>query len=344
MLAAPCWRLVVFLAIAAPACGVPEANAQEPAYQIVASKTVMVPMRDGVKLATDLYLPGRNGAPAKGRFPVVLSRTPYGKGGSLGDAKYYVPRGYVVIAQDTRGRGDSEGTWHWMTDDRQDGFDAIEWIARQPWSDGKIGMMGCSYVGATQHLAAMGRPPHLATIIPADPSINHGLGGILYGGAFRLRVWNWVINNVAKGSVQSRDPALKELLEQQADNRRHYLLNLPLRRGLTPLHVAPEYEDMLLAMMEHRRNDDFWRFNNIIEYAVEHKDIPVFLIGGWYDLFSRSTTETYVALKKSLRGPVHLVMGPWIHGMQGRSHGEVDFGPDAAVDMRRFAPRGTTAG
>ncbi len=322
------------LATTALAVGVCHASGQEPKYGIVARKNVMVPMRDGVKLATDVYLPSRNGAAVEGRFPVILSRTPYGKGGSQGEAKYYVPGGYVVVGQDTRGRGQSEGIWHWMTDDRQDGYDTMEWIAGQSWSDGKIGMTGCSYVGATQHLAAMGRPRHLTTIVPADPSINHGLGGVLYGGAFRLRVWNWTLNSAAKGSRQSRDPALKEVLAKQAEERRQYLLNLPLRRGLTPLKIAPEYEDMLIKMMEHRRNDEFWRFNNIIEHADEHKDIPVFLIGGWYDLFSSSTTETYRALKKTIKGPVHLIMGPWIHGMQGRSHGEVDFGPDAVVDMR----------
>lgn len=330
-------ELVVYLGVvtAALALGAGRAPGEEPAYGIVAQKNVMVPMRDGVKLATDIYLPARNGAAVEGRFPVVLSRTPYGKAGASGDAKSYVPYGYVVVGQDTRGRGDSEGIWHWMTDDRQDGYDAIEWIARQPWSDGKIGMIGCSYVGATQHLAAMGRPPHLTTIVPADPSINHGLGGVLYGGAFRLRVWNWNLNQAATGSRQSRDPALKAALTQQAENRRHYLLNLPLRRGLTPLKIASEYEDMLLEMMAHRRNDEFWRFNNIIEYANEHKDIPVFLIGGWYDLFSSSTTETYKALRKSIKGPVHLIMGPWIHGMQGGGvHGDVDFGPEAVVDMR----------
>ena len=306
----------------------------EPAYEVVARKNVMVPMRDGVRLATDIYLPARNGAAVEGRFPVILSRTPYGKGGAAADAKYYVPGGYVLVSQDTRGRGESDGIWHWMTDDRQDGYDAIEWIASQPWSDGKLGMMGCSYVGATQHLAAMERPPHLTTIIPADPSINHGLGAIIYGGAFRLRVWNWCVAQAATGSRQARDPALKSVLVQQAQDRRQYLLNLPLRRGLTPLRVASEYEDMLLKMMEHRRNDTFWRFSNIIQYAGEHKDIPVFLIGGWYDLFSSSTTETFVALKKTIQGPVHLIIGPWIHGMQGRSHGQVDFGPDAAVDMK----------
>ncbi len=117
---------------------------EDPPYEIVTRQNVMVPLRDGVKLATDIYLPGRNGAARESRFPVVLSRTPYGKAGMSGTAKYFVPRGYVVVGQDTRGRGDSEGIWHWMTDDRQDGYDAIEWLAGQPWSGVKIGMMGCS--------------------------------------------------------------------------------------------------------------------------------------------------------------------------------------------------------
>jgi len=309
--------------------------AQESRYEIAGRKNVMVPMRDGVKLATDVYLPAKDAAPVEGRFPVILSRTPYGKTSGMSgcDPKYYVPLGYVVVRQDTRGRGASEGIWHWMSDARSDGYDTIEWIAKQPWSDGKIGMVGCSYVGATQQLAAMGRPPHLTTIIPHDPSINHGIGSLIYGGAFRLRVWDWIFDSAASGSRQARDPALKAALQQHSEDRRHYLLNLPLRRGLTPLRIASEYEDMLLDMMAHRANDEFWRFSNVIEHIDEHKDIPVFMMGGWYDLFSSSTTETYMALKRTNKGPVHLIMGPWIHHMHGRSHGEVDFGPDAAIDM-----------
>ena len=311
------------------------AGGEGPKYEIQVRKMVMVPMRDGVKLATDIYLPARNGAVVEGRFPVVMSRTPYGRAGSMSecDAKHYVPLGYAVVRQDTRGRGDSEGIWHWMTDDRQDGYDAIEWVAGQPWCNGKIGMVGCSYVGATQHLAAMSQPPHLTTVIPADPSINHGLGALRYGGAFRLRVWDWIFDSAARGSRQARDPALKAALTQHSEDRRHYLLNLPLRRGLTPLRIASEYEDMLIDMMDHGPNDEYWRFSNIIEYVDEHKDIPVFMIGGWYDLFSSSTTETYMALRKTKRGPAYLIMGPWIHHMQGRTHGEVDFGPEAAVNM-----------
>lgn len=311
----------------------PSVSAAE-AYDVKVLKDVMVPMRDGVKLATDVYLPARGNEAVAGPFPVIHFRTPYGKTGmGASTSRYFVRLGYVVVGQDTRGRGQSEGIWHWMSDDRDDGYDAIEWIAKQPWSNGKIGMLGCSYVGATQHLAAMSRPPHLTTIIPSNPSINHGIGATIYGGAFRLRVWKWVIGNVARGSRQSRDPELKQALEEQAAQWQHYLLNMPLRRGMTPLRIAPEYENMLIEMLEHRRNDEYWRFSNIIEYVDEHKDIPTLMVGGWYDLFSSSTTETYMALKGSKQSPTHLIMGPWKHCGHRQSHGQVDFGPDAALGI-----------
>ena len=312
-------------------------EAADARHEIKVQKDVMVPMRDGVKLATDIYLPAKDGEPVEGRFPVVLIRTPYGKSGmAAGLANAYVPRGYAVVGQDTRGRGGSEGIWHWMSDDRDDGYDAIEWIAQQPWSNGKIGMRGNSYNGATQHLAAMSRPPHLTTIIPSNPSINHGIGATIYGGAFRLRVWYWIIRNAASGSRQARDPASQEILKQQADHWQDYLLNLPLRRGLTPLRIAPEYENMLIDMLEHRRNDAYWRFSNIIDYIDEHKDLPVLMVGGWYDLFSSSTTETYMALRQTKKAPVHLIMGPWPHSPGKQAHGQVDFGPEAAVSMTEF--------
>lgn len=314
-----------------------QAQAAAKYYDVKALQNVMVTMRDGVQLATDIYLPAEGKEAAPGRFPVILFRTPYGKSGMGKSAsRYFVRLGYVVIGQDTRGRGESEGIWHWMSDDRDDGYDAIEWIAEQSWSNGKIGMLGCSYVGATQHLAAMTRPPHLTTIIPSNPSINHGIGATIYGGAFRLRVWKWIIGNVVKGSRQSRDPNLKKALQEQLDQWQHYLLNLPLRRGMTPLRIAPEYENMLIEMLEHRRNDEYWRFSNIIEYVDEHKDLPTLMVGGWYDLFSSSTTETYMALKRTSKSPVHLIMGPWRHCSHTQSHGQVDFGPDAEVGQRAY--------
>ena len=328
-------RWVILLATVALAGGLQQATAADARYEIKGEKDVMVPVRDGVKLATDIYLPAQGDKVIEGRFPVVLIRTPYGKTGMGASAsKRYVPLGYAVVSQDTRGRGKSEGTWHWMSDDREDGYDAIEWVAGQRWSNGKIGMMGTSYVGATQHLAAMACPPHLTTIIPSNPSINHGIGATIYGGAFRLRVWKWVLGNAAKGSRQARDPAVQQVLKEESAQWRHYILNLPLRRGLTPLRIAPEYENMLIEMMEHRRSDAYWRFSNIIDYVNEHKDLPVLMVGGWYDLFSSSTTETYMALKKTIKSPVYLLMGPWPHSPGKQSHGQVDFGPNAAVDLR----------
>ena len=108
-------------------------------YGVVIEKNLMIPVRDGVRLAADIYRPAREGKPAPGRFPALLTRTPYDKSGSAGEGKYYAERGYVVVANDTRGRFASEGTWHGLADDPQDGHDIVEWIATQGWSDGKVG-------------------------------------------------------------------------------------------------------------------------------------------------------------------------------------------------------------
>jgi uncharacterized protein len=116
------------------------------------------------------------------------------------------------------------------------------------------------------------------------------------------------------------------------EDRRSYLLNLPLRRGTTPLQFAPEYEDWLVEAMAHGANDDFWKQNNILDHPDRFKDIPVYLVGGWYDSWAGNTTANYQALSKSIQGPVYLITGPWIHGAQGSSaHGQVSFGKDAAI-------------
>src|SRR5205823_2342647 len=118
-------------------------------YGVVVSKNLMVPMRDGVRLAIDVYRPAANGAPAPGKFPTILERTPYGK--TAGWATYFVSHGYVAVAQDVRGRFDSEGSWRPLRDDGNDGYDTAKWIGEQPWSDGGIGTVGTSYPGGTQH-------------------------------------------------------------------------------------------------------------------------------------------------------------------------------------------------
>src|ERR1700737_2592656 len=149
---------------------------EEP-YEIVVARNVMVSMRDGVKLAMDVYRPARNGVPVSGKFPVILERTPYGKDSIAGWAGYFVPRGYVAVGQDTRGRWASEGRWRLQRDDPNDGYDTAKWIGEQPWCDGGIGTVGTSYPGATQHALAISNPPYLKAMIPVDAMSNTARDG-----------------------------------------------------------------------------------------------------------------------------------------------------------------------
>ena len=326
-------RCVTFIvAAAALVLGSQGAWAREAEYEVAVENDVMVPMRDGVRLATDVYLPSRNGEPIEGRLPTILTRTPYNKDGSRGSGQFYAARGYAFVAQDTRGRYKSEGVWHMLTDDGPDGVDAAAWIGRQPWSDGKIGMIGTSYVGGTQHALAMADAPELATVIPVDAMSNLGYASMRNAGAFELRFWNWILFSSPRGSRQARDPGTAAVLTEMMDHRRSYLMNLPLRQGTTPLKLAPEYEQWLVEAMRRGANDAFWEQNNIIDFPERYKDIPVYLVGGWYDSWASNTTANFVTLTEAIRGPVYLIMGPWIHGQQGRSaHGQVSFGSEAAI-------------
>ena len=319
--------LAVFLV-----AGLRASVAREAEYEVVVEKDVMAAMRDGVRLATDVYLPAKDGKPIEGKLPTILERRPYNKEGCGGSGRYYAARGYAFVGQDTRGRYKSEGVWHMLTDDGPDGADTAAWIGRQPWSNGKIGMIGTSYVGGTQHAMAMEKPPELVTVIPVDAMSNLGYQSMRNAGAFELRFWNWIMFCSPSGSRQSRDPGTAAALKEMSKNRRQYLANLPLRRGTTPLKLASEYEDWLVEGMKHGANGEFWEQNSIIDYPERYKDIPLYLVGGWYDSWGGNTTANYMALSGKIKGPVYLIMGPWIHGQQGRSaHGQVSFGADAAI-------------
>ncbi len=308
------------------------AKEPSPPPDIAVETNVMVPMRDGVKLATDIYRPAKNGIPVTEKLPVILTRLPYNKAGAKKFGEYFAQHGYVFVAQDTRGRYASEGVWHWMTDDGPDGVDCGAWIISQPWSDGKIGMIGTSYVGGTQHAMALANASGLSTVIPVDAVSNCGVQSMRNAGAFELRFWNWIMLNGGRGSNAAQDEGTEAVLKEMADNRLSYLAQLPLRPGTTPLKLAPEYEEWLVQAMRHPANDDFWKQNNIIDHAAEYKDIPVYLVGGWYDSWAGNTTSNFRALTAALKSDVYLIMGPWIHGQQAKSaHGQVDFGPDAAI-------------
>lgn len=323
---------LVILTINSSVLVVAQTSESQALTDVVTESGVLVTMRDGVRLVTDVYRPAENGNALPGKFPVILTRTPYDRVGNKSFGMYYAARGYVFVAQDTRGRYASEGVWHWMTDDGPDGVDTAAWIAAQPWSNGRIGMLGTSYVGGTQHAVAMEGSPFLKTVIPVDAVCNMGYASMRNGGAFELRFWNWIMLNAGKGSRAARDAGTATTLGQMAADRLHYLSMLPLRPGTTPLQLAPEYEDWLVQAMRHGANDGFWDQNNIIDYPTRYQDMPVYLVGGWYDSWASNTTASYRSLAARLKSPVYLIMGPWIHGAQGSSeHGQVSFGKDAAI-------------
>ncbi|HUO12258.1 MAG TPA: CocE/NonD family hydrolase [Caulobacteraceae bacterium] len=165
------------------------------AHEIIEQRDLHVRMRDGVRLATSAFLPGRAGEVAAGRFPTVVARTPYGKDFGVVATLHrrFVPAGYAFVVQDVRGRYGSEGRWRPLRDDGDDGVDLLAWIAAQPWSDGKIGTIGTSYVGGTQHALALKGSPHLAAMVPVDAMSNPGRFGIRHAGAFEMRWLNWVL-------------------------------------------------------------------------------------------------------------------------------------------------------
>src|SRR5205085_2278529 len=155
---------------------------------------------------------------------------------------------------------------------------------------------------------------------PIDAMSNLGYASMRNGGAFELRFWNWIYSITGpEGSRQSRDPATAAMLSEMKKHRRDYLLKLPLRRGTTPLKHIPEYENWLVEALGHGINDDFWKQNNILDDADRYKDIPLYLVGGWYDSWAGNTVANFVALNRTIKGPVYLIMGPWIHDGQGAS-------------------------
>src|SRR5581483_4447739 len=211
----------------------------ETTFEIAPTKNVMVPMRDGVKLATDVYLPARDGRAAEGRFPVILMRTPYNKESNAdATARSFVPHGYAVVLQDVRGRYKSEGRWFPIRDDPQDGFDTCKWIGAQAWSNGSIGTIGSSYAGATQHALAIGNAPYLKAMIPRNAMSNFGRYGVRHNGAFELRFFNWVFTlgnatgtewEAAAAARAASDPAAQAALATLGSQVREYVRSLPLR-------------------------------------------------------------------------------------------------------------------
>jgi uncharacterized protein len=304
-------------------------------YEVVVTKDIHVPMRDGTKLALDLYLPAKDGKPVEGKHPTLLARTPYDKNGQAKEARWFAARGYAVVLNDVRGRYASEGRWRALLDDPNDGFDILQWIGKQPWSSGKVGTFGTSYVGGTQHALAIARPPELACMIPVDSMSNTGIAGVRHSGAFELRFMNWIFTIGAPNAREAlADPKLKAALVENGKLMPQHLLHLPVRPGTTPLKHVPDYEAWLVEVMRHGDNDAYWKQPgySVVDNIDRYADVPVYHVTGWYDSWCRQNVMNWQALSKAKKSPQRLIIGPWTHGSQGSNFaGEIEFPKEAAL-------------
>jgi len=315
----------------------------EPTNEVIIQKNVMITVRDGTKLAADVYLPAKADKAIDGKFPTILARTPYNKDGTKADAEWFAARGYVAVMNDVRGRYGSEGKWRMILDDPNDGYDVVQWITKQLWSSGKVGTIGTSYVGGTQHALACANPPGLAAMIPVDSLSNCGIAGVRHGGAYEMRFMNWIFTIGAPNARAAlADPKLREALVENGKLMRQHIWNLPIRKGTTPLRVVPEYEDWLIEVMRHGDYDDYWKQPgySVTENVDKYADVPVYHVTGWYDSWDRQNVLNWQALSKAKKSPQKLIIGPWTHGQQGSNWaGETEFPTEAALDFNNWRLR-----
>lgn len=318
-------------------------------YETILEAMIMVPMRDGIRLATDVYRPALKGKAVPGPFPVILERTPYGRNIvsrselSVAEPKpksraevgaFFARRGYVVIYQDCRGRYDSEGEFVKYLSDGNDGYDCCKWIVAQPWCNGKIGTMGLSYAAHTQGALGCTNPPGIAAMfLDSGGFSNSYQGGIRQGGAFELKQVTWGFNNAIVSPAVQNDPV--RLAEMKAIDLRAWFARMPWKRGHSPLAPALEYENYVYDQWEHGNFDGYWKQIGIYAagYYDQFSDAPMVHMSAWYDPYPRTATENYIGLKARKKGPIRLILGPWTHGDRSRTYaGDVDFGPAATLD------------
>jgi len=303
-------------------------EAQKPAvtpdqtFDLKIEFNVRVKMRDGVELSADLYRPD-----AEGKFPVILSRTPYTKTGALKSGRYWAEHGYVFVAMDVRGRGDSDGVFVPYRNDGRDGYDAIEWCAAQPWSTGKVGTTGGSYLGRIQWLTAVLQPPHLVTmaamVTPSDPFVEWPTGTHL-----PMDI-SWF--HLTSGHLSQNMDAVDWTKIQK---------HLPLYTMDEAMgRPVPAWKEDL----DHPQLDAYWepmRYQN----KYDRVKVPVLHISGWYDDEQIGTPLNYIGMTtrgpEDVRNKQKIMMGPWPHAINSTSKlGEVDFGPSGTIDLNGYLKR-----
>ncbi len=294
-------------------------------------QTLSMFTRDGVRLDADVYFPD-----APGNYPVLLMRQPYGRRIAstvcYAHPDWYAAQGFIVVIQDVRGRGTSEGVFRTLQDDGVDGAEAIAWAAALPGSNGRVGMYGFSYQGTNQLLAAVHAPPALRALAPAMIGWDVRNDWAYEGGAFCLQAGaGWAIQIAAETAKLAGDAAAFDELRRAAQalplhgplpahpevlQRHAALSHFPEWIG-TP-HAAPYWDSISPAA-------------HLEQIVVA--GIPSLLIGGWFDSHLPGTLAAYRALQG--RVPVRLVVGPWAHFPWGRRIGAQDFGPEAVGDLDR---------
>ncbi|MGI9659411.1 MAG: CocE/NonD family hydrolase, partial [Gaiellaceae bacterium] len=312
-------------------------------YDVVLESRIDVAARDGATLATDLYRPAHGEVVADGEFPTVLLRTPYDRARApmALAGRFFASRGYVFAAQDTRGRFDSSGEFAFLFNEHHeglDGHDTVEWIAAQPWSDGKVGTTGLSFEGAVQQAMAITQPPHLTTQIVLDSALNYYTRPIRHNGAFTEGIFLPYAFFMAMAGNRNADadPALKMALRDVLENFPEWTKRLPLKEGSSPLSLAPDYERWYLNMATQGDYEGMWKNPacSLEEHIGDYPDIPVCLLTSWYGHHAWSNFEKWRTLREQNESPVRIMCGIWTHGpayLMETVAGEVSFGNDASV-------------
>jgi putative CocE/NonD family hydrolase len=319
---------------------------------IVVEKNLPMRTRDGVTLYADVHRPA-----APGRFPVLVIRTPYDKNAdnALTEKLYFPPRGYVVVVQDTRGRFASEGEFYPFLREAADGYDTVQWAAQLPWSNGKAGMVGQSYMAVVQYAAAMANPPHLAALCPVSGSTSYFENSIWRRGVFELayRLKYFIMMGretlMRQGRFDQLWPSIARYLTDPSDIRSpltaEAIGHLPLRDWGERLRECAPF---CAEMMAHSRYGPYWEAADLGRHA-HRVNAPVLHVGSWYDMFAYDTIKMFTVLRRdagsdAARRGQRLLMGPWAHlvpysAPTSRGTGEIDFGPAALIDLHAIQLR-----
>ncbi len=325
-------------------------------YEIVMEKDVLMRTRDGVTLHADVWHPDE-----PGRYPVLLSRSPYGKDGASanpnGSSVFFARYGYVTIMQDCRGRFASEGEYDTIFQEVEDGYDAVEWAARLPWSNGRVGTTGQSYLGLTQYAIACNdpMPPSLQAMAPVSASSDFHASWIYHSGGAAM--WGWMVPYaIFKGRNTLERQGLTELLAKMDE----YVVpatnfGQPLSDGWYRHLPIKDWNEMLAETapyfadhVRHADDGEYWYRANVNRHAPS-VDVPMLHVSSWYDIFAEGAPSAYRSIRDqsrsaSARENQRLIMGPWAHLFpyvvpNSRGTGDIDFGPAALVDLHQVLLR-----